>query len=95
MRLEIFDRVAMMVELLLIIVMVVIAGRYAVPILRGWYGLMFWGGIVAVGILVPLWLNWSARGPGSTVDNHVMLSAVLILFGDALLRFSLVQASQM
>lgn len=94
-QLEIFDRVTMIVELLLIVVMVIIAGQYAGPILRGWYGLMFWGGTVAVGILVPLWLNWSARRPGSAVNNPVILSAVLILFGGALLRISLVQAGQM
>jgi formate-dependent nitrite reductase membrane component NrfD len=93
-RLNKFDRVVMIVELLLIIVMVIIAGRYAGPILRGWYRLMFWGGAVAVGILVPLWLNWSTRRPGSTVNNPAMLSAMLILFGGALLRISLVQAGQ-
>lgn len=93
--LEFFDRVAMIFELLLIIIMLIIAGQYAGPILRGWYGLMFWGGTVVIGILAPLWINWSARRPGSTVNNPVMLSAVLILFGGALLRITLVQAGQM
>jgi len=93
-RLELFDRVAMIFELLLIIMMVIIAGQYASPILRGWYGLMFWGGTVAVGILAPLWLNWSARRPTTSVNNPVLLGAVLILFGGALLRITLVQAGQ-
>jgi formate-dependent nitrite reductase membrane component NrfD len=91
--LEIFDSVAMIFELLLIIMMVIIAGQYAGPILQGWYGLLFWGGTVVAGILAPLWLNWSARRPGPAVQP-VMLSAVLILVGGALLRITLVQAGQ-
>jgi formate-dependent nitrite reductase membrane component NrfD len=93
-QVETFDRVAMIVELVLIVAMMVIAGRFAAPLLTGPYALMFWGGTVLVGILVPLALNWYTRRPDATRSGLVMLAAVLALFGGALLRISLVQAGQ-
>ncbi len=90
-QLEIFDRVAMIVELVLIVVMIVTAGRFAAPLFRGPYALMFWGGTVAVGILIPLGLNWYAHRPGAVSRSLVMLTSILVLFGGALLRISLLQ----
>jgi polysulfide reductase chain C len=95
MRLETFDRIAMIAELALIVLMVIVAGQYANAILRGWYGVMFLGGTVVLGILIPLGLNWYARKPGAATNGLVVLTAVLILFGGALLRVSLLQAGQM
>jgi formate-dependent nitrite reductase membrane component NrfD len=94
-RLEVFDRVAMIVELALIVLMIIIAGQYAAPLLRGVYGVMFLGGTVVLGILIPLGLNWYARKPGAATNDLVMLTAILVLLGGALLRISLVQAGQM
>jgi formate-dependent nitrite reductase membrane component NrfD len=94
-RLESFDRVAMIAELALIVLMIAVAGRYAAPLLLSWYGLMFWGGTVVLGILVPLWLHRYGRLPGIAVPNPVVLSAVLVLVGGVMLRISLVQAGQM
>jgi formate-dependent nitrite reductase membrane component NrfD len=94
-RLEVFDRVAMIVELALIVLMIIIAGQYAAPLLRGFYGVMFLGGTVVLGILIPLGLNWYARKPGAATNDLVILTAILVLFGGALLRISLVQAGQM
>jgi len=93
-RLEAFDRIAMFVELALIVIMVIVAGQYAGPILRGGYGLMFWGGAVVLGIVVPLVLHWYGRRAGAAI-NPVILNAALILAGGALLRISIVQAGQM
>jgi formate-dependent nitrite reductase membrane component NrfD len=93
--LKAFDRIAMIAELALIVIMVIVAGQYAGPLLKGWYGLMFWGGTVILGILVPLWLHRYGHLPGVAVSNPAMLSAVLVLFGGALLRISLLQAGQM
>ena len=94
-QLEFFDRVAMVAELALIVLMIVIAGQYAGPLLKGFYGVLFLGGTVALGILVPLWLGWSARRQGKVRGEQVMLNAGLVLFGGALLRITLVQAGQM
>ncbi len=93
-RLEVFDRVAMIVELPLIVAMIIIAGKFAAPLLKGFYAFMFWGGTVVLGILVPLGLNWYGRRPGAAAGNVSMLTAILVLFGGALLRICLVQAGQ-
>jgi len=93
-QLETFDRLAMIVEIVLIAVMMVVAGRFAAPLLTSPYALTFWGGTVLVGILVPLALNWYMRRPDATRGGLVTLAAVLALFGGALLRISLVQAGQ-
>ena len=93
-QLEVFDRIVMILELVLVVAMVVIAGQFAAPLLSGPYAIMFWGGAVLLGILIPLILNWTARGPRPASSNLVVLTAILILFGSALLRISLVQAGQ-
>ncbi len=94
-RLEGFDRMAMVLELVLVVAMIIAAGRFAAPLLSGAYALLFWGGTVLLGILVPLGLNWYVRRPGAATTSLVMLTAALVLLGGALLRISLVQAGQM
>lgn len=93
-QLETFDRMAMIVELVIIAAVIIVAGRFAAPLLSGPYALMFWGGTVVLGILVPLGLGWYARRPG-VGSSLVTVAALLVLFGGALLRISLVQAGQM
>jgi formate-dependent nitrite reductase membrane component NrfD len=94
-HLEGFDRVAMLIEIALIVIMLIVAGRYAAPILTGFYGVLFLGGTVLLGILVPLWINWRGRELVAAKTDPVMLSAILVLFGGLILRISLVQAGQM
>jgi formate-dependent nitrite reductase membrane component NrfD len=94
-HLEKFDRISMVVELLLIVAMIIVAGQYIAPLLHGWYGFLFWIGTVVLGILVPLGLYWYADRPGSDRSKLVMLTAVLVLFGGAILRITLVQAGQL
>jgi formate-dependent nitrite reductase membrane component NrfD len=91
-HLEKFDRVSMIMELLIIGVIIVVAGQYAAPILRGFYGVMFWGGTVILGILIPLGLYWYSGRSSTDRSQLVMLTAVLVLLGGALLRISLMQA---
>lgn len=93
-ELENWDRIALIVELALIVMAIVIAGQFAAPLMSGTYALLFWGGTVLLGILVPLGLDWYRRRPGMSSSRLVMLSALLILLGGALLRISLVVAGQ-
>lgn len=93
-RLESFDRVAMVAELALIAATLATAGRYAAPLVSGMYGVLFWGGTVTLGIIVPLALNWYSRRPGATTRRLVMLTSILVLCGGALLRICLMQAGQ-
>ena len=94
-RLESFDRFAMIVELVLIAALVVIAGQFAAPLFGATFVLLFWGGTVLLGILIPFALSWYAsRGDLAGRSTVVMLAAVLILLGGALLRIMLVSAGQ-
>ena len=93
-KLERFDRVVMMAELLLIAALFVLAGKYAAPLISPPLLFLFWGGVVLAGILVPLWLTWNARRSGI---NHgpVISASILALVGGVLLRICLLQAGQM
>ncbi len=93
-QVETFDRVAMILELVIIAAVIIAAGQFAAPLIRGPYAFMFWGGTVVLGILLPLGLRWydRRRGAGSSL---VMGTPILVLLGGALLRISFVQAVQM
>jgi formate-dependent nitrite reductase membrane component NrfD len=91
-HLERFDRAAMIFELA---AMLFLAGRYAAPLLTGLYGVMFLGGAVLLGIMVPLWLTWRRTISGSANESAVMVVGLLVLFGGLMLRISLVQAGQL
>ncbi|HEX9076130.1 MAG TPA: NrfD/PsrC family molybdoenzyme membrane anchor subunit [Anaerolineae bacterium] len=91
---EAFDRISLVIELLLIILMVVIAGQFAAPLFIGPYALLFWGGTVVLGILVPLALGWYTSRRSMSGAGLAMLSAFLVLLGGALLRIALVTAGQ-
>ncbi len=92
---EVFDRFAMVIELAIIAAMIAIAGRYSAPLLTGLYGLMFWGGTVVIGILLPLGLHWYGRRPGVAGMSLTALTSLLVLFGGAMLRIAIVQAGQL
>jgi len=89
--LENFDRLAMIVELVIIIAVVAVAGQFVAPLMAGSFALMFWGGTVVLGILIPLALNFFMR---KQTSGMVVLVALLVLLGGALLRISLVMAGQ-
>jgi formate-dependent nitrite reductase membrane component NrfD len=94
---ERFDRVSKIVELILAVGVIVLAGRYAAPLMRGTIAVMFWGGTVLLGILIPLAAGWyMPRAAGGRVSHSklAIVMAILVLLGGALLRISLVQAGQ-
>ncbi len=93
-QLEAFDRMIMILELVLIVAAVVVAGRFAAPLLSGVYAILFWVGTVVLGICVPFWLNWHLHRTRTAQSSLVMLTAILVLFGGALLRIVLIQAGQ-
>ncbi len=94
-QLEAFDRMVMILELVLIVVAIAVAGRFAAPLVTGFYGFLFWVGTVLLGICVPLGLNWRIHRTRRAGSGLVMLTAILVLFGGALLRIVLLQAGQM
>ena len=93
-QLETFDRITMIIELALIAAVIVLAGQFAAPLISGAYALLFWAGVVGLGLLVPLGWNWYASRLGQAPAGLAVLTAALILLGGALLRISLVVAGQ-
>lgn len=92
-HLEVFDNIAIVVELVLILALVIVAGQFAAPLLRGEYAILFWGGTVVLGLVVPLALNWLAMRQGKPIPRSsgiVVVASLLILLGSALLRISIV-----
>jgi formate-dependent nitrite reductase membrane component NrfD len=94
---DLFDRFAKLLELVLAVGMVVLAGKYAAPLMKGYTAVMFWGGAVVLGTLLPLVAGWYAsRAVASpvSVERFGTVLAVLVLVGGALLRISMVHAGQ-
>jgi formate-dependent nitrite reductase membrane component NrfD len=92
-----FDRLSKVLELVLAVALVLIAGRWAAPLLRGLNAVMFWGGAVVLGTLFPLAAGWYAtRAVEGRIppERLATVMAILVLFGGALLRISLLQAGQ-
>jgi len=94
---ERFDRLALGLELVLAIGIVLLAGKFAGPLLHGSSAVMFWGGAVLAGTFFPLAASWylERANPGKPLPGEmVVLLSLLVLVGGALLRISLVQAGQ-
>lgn len=87
-----FDRIVTGLELVLAIAVVAVAGKYAAPLLSGLYALAYWGGAVALGIVLPLAWAWGAAPLRAAAGTRLV--PVLVLIGGALLRIALVQAGQ-
>jgi formate-dependent nitrite reductase membrane component NrfD len=92
-RLESFDRTVMLLELVLIAVMLVLAGRGALPLFSPGFIVLFWLGAVSVGMILPLWFKFKARRAGYRA-SPVLVHYLFILAGGLLLRISLLQAGQ-
>lgn len=91
-KLEEADRYAMTMELILIIAFVASIGAIASIYLSSPAGaLWLWGGVVIVGLLVPLGLHLFPRVFGST--THV-LAPILTLIGGLILRYVVVMVPQ-
>lgn len=92
-----FDRISKILELVLAIGIIAVAGGYAAPLMKGWNAVMFWGGALLLGTLLPLLSGWYApRNAEGRVPRERLATvmAFLVLMGGALLRISLLQAGQ-
>ena len=54
------DRFSMTLELALVTLLLVVLGRAARPLVSGGFGVLFWLGVIGVGLLLPLVLHWRA-----------------------------------
>lgn len=90
-KLEAADRWTIMLELVAIIIMLGALGRFARPLITGGWGLVFWIGVVGVGLLLPLLLPFVRL---QTLRSRSALGAACALTGGLLLRFVVIMAPQ-
>jgi protein NrfD len=78
-------------ELLVLALVLISLGGLGRPFWSGGFGVVFWLGVVGLGLLVPLARHWIALGPG---ERSVTRAAGCVLIGGLLLRFVIVMSPQ-
>ena len=87
------DKMMIVLELLLLALMLIVLGGVARPFIRGGFGVVFWLGVVVLGLLVPLALHLIPR---LRWDAHrrTVVASMCVLVGGLILRFVIVMAPQ-
>ena len=81
------DRYAIMFEIVVLAAFILLLGGAAGPIVSGHLAPLFWGGLVVVGLVIPLAVDLSGLRPLGAV------AAVLVLVGGFILRYVIVMAN--
>lgn len=84
------DRFSMVFELIVLAVFLFVLGAAAKPITTGHYAPLFWGGLVALGLVIPLVLDFV----GHRVRAVAPIAAVLVLVGGFILRYVVLMSIQ-
>jgi formate-dependent nitrite reductase membrane component NrfD len=84
------DRFSMIFELVVLAVFLVLLGTAAKPMISGHFAPLFWGGLVVVGLLIPLALDVL----GHRVKALGAVAAVLVLAGGFVLRYVVLMSMQ-
>ena len=84
------DRYSMIIELVLLAVFLGLLGSAARPITSGPFAPLFWGGLVGVGLVIPLVLEFVGR----RVNAVAAVAAVLVLVGGFVLRYVVLMSVQ-
>ncbi len=84
------DRYSIVFELIVLALFLVLLGSAAQPLVSGHLAPLFWGGLVGVGLIVPLALEIA----GHRVKGLAALSAVLVLGGGFVLRYVMLMSIQ-
>jgi formate-dependent nitrite reductase membrane component NrfD len=92
-KLHAADHWALWLELALLAALVLSLGTLARPLVTGGYGVVFWLGVLGVGLVFPLVLELVPRGRGRR-ETRLRLGAWGVLAGGLLLRFVWVMAPQ-
>lgn len=81
------DRFAMLFEMVVLVLFLVLLGSAAAPLISGHLAPLFWGGLVVLGLVIPLLLDLlgGLRVPA-------VVPAVLVLVGGFILRYVVVMA---
>ncbi len=84
------DRVSMVVELIVLAAFLALLGSAAQPITSGHFAPLFWAGLVGLGLVVPLVLDFAAH----RVRAVNAITAVLVLVGGFVLRYVVLMSIQ-
>jgi len=84
------DRYSMIIELVMLALFLALLGSAAKPIVSGHFAPLFWGGLVALGLIVPLVLDFVGHGRKALGA----VGAVLVLVGGFILRYVIVMSIQ-
>jgi formate-dependent nitrite reductase membrane component NrfD len=87
------DRFSMALELIIVVLLVLLLGEAARPLTTGGFGVLFWVGVVGLGLLAPLVLHRVAIR-GWPEPRRELIAAVCVLAGGLLLRFVIVMSPQ-
>jgi formate-dependent nitrite reductase membrane component NrfD len=92
-KLDDAERWSLSLEIVLLALTLIWLGGSARPLFTGGYGVLFWVGVVGLGLLAPLLLR-RVRVSSGSVERRARLRAACILVGGLTLRFVLVMAPQ-
>jgi formate-dependent nitrite reductase membrane component NrfD len=79
------DRFAIMFEIVVLALFLVLLGSAAAPLISGQFAPLFWGGLVVVGLLIPLALDLLGG-----LRIPAVIPAILVLAGGFILRYVIV-----
>ena len=84
------DRYSMILELVILAVFLALLGSAARPLTTGPMAPLFWGGLIGLGLVIPLVLDFVGRRARALTA----VSAVLVLIGGFLLRYVVLMSVQ-
>ena len=84
------DRYSMLFELVLLAVFIGLLGSAAKPIMSGHFAPLFWGGLIGVGLVIPLLIDFV----GHRVKALSAVAAALVLAGGFVLRYVVLMSIQ-
>lgn len=84
-RLDNIVKSVIVLNVLMIVVFVFALGQWSETVTRGIYGILLWGGVVGLGLVVPLLLKLKPNLLGRKAT--ILLSSALILVGGYLFRY--------
>ena len=92
-KLDDAERWSLSLEIALLAITLIWLGGTARPLFTGAYGVLFWVGVVGLGLLAPLLLR-RVRPSSGSLERRAKLRAACILVGGLTLRFVFVMAPQ-
>ncbi len=89
------DNLAMIIEVVLLVVLLVWLGSAAAPLLSGLNAVLLIGGVVVVGLIVPLALQFRAGFQAAKSGaNLTLVTSLLVLLGGFIMRTVIVMGGQ-